>query len=379
MAKARKKVPKTYLAGLSKAEKKRRRKEIETRSTKSSDDPSAYEPFETDVDPKTGKKRTTKPSKHTLEYHDRYGEKAAGSVAKVSKATGIPKKILQEVYDRGLAAWRTGHRPGATQSAWAMARVYSFVTGGKTWKTADADLAKQARAKGFKPSKKREKNDYRSADVDELELELAAARPDLAIRDIVYLGQGVDSIVYGATLDGRAVVLKTLEEPQAILAGEDALNRYLATGRHPRGIAGVFDIIDLPMATLIIQERAYRLVDLDARGQPPVGGVAAPVLAESLETALERTMVDFMRRFADIYGRDYDLENIDVPELDDLEMRFAQDLEHGSRFLAEAGGFDYDQVGFDWKSDNVGIVERKLPGKRKTELEAVILDLGLVT
>ena len=45
-----------------------------------------------------------------------------------------------------MAAWRTGHRPGASQQAWAYARVSSFLTKGKTYYTADADLAKKVRA-----------------------------------------------------------------------------------------------------------------------------------------------------------------------------------------------------------------------------------------
>ncbi len=150
-------VPDKYIGKLKGKQAKKRRKEISRRSKKDTDDPKAYRPFKTDIDPKTGKKRKTKPSKYTKRYHDLYGEQNAGSVAKVAKATGISKKILQEVYDRGLAAWRTGHRPGATQAQWGMARVYSFVTGGKTYETADADLAEKAREGGFMPKKKRKK------------------------------------------------------------------------------------------------------------------------------------------------------------------------------------------------------------------------------
>ena len=58
----------------------------------------------------------------------------------ISKVTGIPLKTLKTVYDRGLAAWRTGHRPGASPQAWAYARVHSFVVKGKTYYTADKDL-----------------------------------------------------------------------------------------------------------------------------------------------------------------------------------------------------------------------------------------------
>jgi hypothetical protein len=59
---------------------------------------------------------------------------------KKAKETGISYSILKDVYDRGMAAWKSGHRPGTTPHQWAFARVNSFVTGGKTQKTADADL-----------------------------------------------------------------------------------------------------------------------------------------------------------------------------------------------------------------------------------------------
>jgi len=54
--------------------------------------------------------------------------------------TGIAYDILKKVFDRGVAAWRTGHRPGTTPVQWGLARVNSFATGGKTRTTADADL-----------------------------------------------------------------------------------------------------------------------------------------------------------------------------------------------------------------------------------------------
>jgi len=56
--------------------------------------------------------------------------------------------ILKQVYNRGLAAYKTGHRPGATQGQWAMARVNSFITKSSgTWGKADADLAAKVRGK----------------------------------------------------------------------------------------------------------------------------------------------------------------------------------------------------------------------------------------
>jgi hypothetical protein len=60
--------------------------------------------------------------------------------------TGMPYGILKKVYDRGMAAWRGGHRPGASQQQWAFARVNSFVTKSSgTWGGADKDLAKQVK------------------------------------------------------------------------------------------------------------------------------------------------------------------------------------------------------------------------------------------
>ena len=60
-----------------------------------------------------------------------------------AKATGISYSILKKVFDRGVAAWKTGHRPGTTPSQWGFARINSFVTGGKTRTTADKDLWSQ--------------------------------------------------------------------------------------------------------------------------------------------------------------------------------------------------------------------------------------------
>ena len=65
------------------------------------------------------------------------------SIEKKSKASGISASILKQVYKRGVAAWKTGHRPGTTPEQWGHARVNSFITGGKTRTTADADLWKK--------------------------------------------------------------------------------------------------------------------------------------------------------------------------------------------------------------------------------------------
>ena len=78
-------------------------------------------------------------------------EKIKGIQTKSDKS-GIPYGILKQVYNRGMAAWKGGHRPGTTPQQWAFARVNSFITKGKSYYTADADLAKKAR--GAKKKKK---------------------------------------------------------------------------------------------------------------------------------------------------------------------------------------------------------------------------------
>jgi hypothetical protein len=122
----------------------------------------------------------TKPSKHTKKFNQMFGEdedpcwdthkqvgmkkkngkmvpncvakedfqldeKIEGLVTKADKS-GISYSILKKVYDRGMAAWKTGHRPGTTPQQWAFARVNSFVTKSSgTWGKADKDLAQQVR------------------------------------------------------------------------------------------------------------------------------------------------------------------------------------------------------------------------------------------
>ena len=95
---------------------------------------------------------TSKINVKTEEKDMELNEKIAGLVKK-SEKSGIAYGILKTVYDRGMAAWRTGHRPGTTPQQWAFARVNSFLTGGGARKS-DADQWKKA--KKSKASKKEE-------------------------------------------------------------------------------------------------------------------------------------------------------------------------------------------------------------------------------
>jgi len=49
------------------------------------------------------------------------------ALAKKASKSGISYGTLKKVFDRGVAAWRTGHRPGTTPSQWGYARVNAFI------------------------------------------------------------------------------------------------------------------------------------------------------------------------------------------------------------------------------------------------------------
>jgi hypothetical protein len=139
--------PKKYYKTLSKSEKEKRAAHFAKQDYKKSDDDDDYKPAPGDKGAKT------KPSKFTKKFKQMYGEvnqideKIKGLENKAKKS-GMPYGILKKVYDRGMAAWKGGHRPGTTQQQWAFARVNSFVTKSPgTWGKADSDLAKQVRGK----------------------------------------------------------------------------------------------------------------------------------------------------------------------------------------------------------------------------------------
>lgn len=49
------------------------------------------------------------------------------SFAEKSKKSGISVGTLRKVYNRGVAAWKTGHRPGTTPQQWGHGRVNAFI------------------------------------------------------------------------------------------------------------------------------------------------------------------------------------------------------------------------------------------------------------
>jgi hypothetical protein len=187
------KYPKKYLSTNPNVMKR----EIKKHGDKADSDSSAYGPWDADYKSRKagkGKAVKTKTSKYTKKYKEMFGENimtdpyqfmevleelelefieileslseneileiegflnegvtSAGSPVKKalknkSDKTGFPQGILTQVWKRGYAAWKKGHIPGTTPQQWAMARVNSFVTGGKTTKMGDKALYKQAKA-----------------------------------------------------------------------------------------------------------------------------------------------------------------------------------------------------------------------------------------
>ncbi len=131
-------LPKKYFAGLSERKKTLRKKEIQKYGSMSWRSPKAYVGFKSNLGVKTRR------SGYTTQWQRLFPD--ARSLKEKSDVTGVPLKYIQESYDRGMAAWRTGHRPGATQQQWGYARVHSFLLCGKTHYMTDADLVRKAKA-----------------------------------------------------------------------------------------------------------------------------------------------------------------------------------------------------------------------------------------
>ena len=68
-----------------------------------------------------------------------------------AKSANAPLGALRAIYNKGLAAWRTGHRPGASQHAWAMGRVNSVLAGGPARKV---DAAQWKRIQRFRKKRR---------------------------------------------------------------------------------------------------------------------------------------------------------------------------------------------------------------------------------
>ena len=168
-----------YAKGISKSTQGKKKAQMKKQAEMDDDDPDAYKEMPGD---KKGKKNLKK-GKGTRDYEKMFGsnkflkeeifvnedEKPEGDQgpidsAKIEKAlkkkaeeTGVPIGLIRIIMRRGMAAWKSGHRPGAGQEQWGYARVNAFLTKGKgTWQGADKDVAKAVRdAGGIKKAPKK--------------------------------------------------------------------------------------------------------------------------------------------------------------------------------------------------------------------------------
>jgi len=148
----------TYKKGLTKGEQGVAKREVKETMAKAKDksvgSKELYEDWESDKAYNKRNEGKMPKSASTEAYKKMYGDHAEGTdkgLAGKAKASGIPLSILKKVFAKGMAAWRSGHRPGVAPQQWAMGRVNSFITGSGGARKADADLWKQAQsAKGKK-------------------------------------------------------------------------------------------------------------------------------------------------------------------------------------------------------------------------------------
>ena len=69
--------------------------------------------------------------KHRFNKKFNQDKDESNSKAKMTKLTGIPKKVLDDIYDRGVGAYRNNPssvRPQVkSEEQWATARIYAFI------------------------------------------------------------------------------------------------------------------------------------------------------------------------------------------------------------------------------------------------------------
>lgn len=125
-------IPKRYLSGLSKKDRRTQKKNIlkarkSYKSNKSKKKSLKYVPR-----PKL-KSFKSKKSSWTQKFHNLYP--GVKTIKEISKAVGIPKNALLQVKKKGMGAYySSGSRPNQTAQSWGLARMYSYILGGKTRK-----------------------------------------------------------------------------------------------------------------------------------------------------------------------------------------------------------------------------------------------------
>lgn len=156
-----------YYKGMPKSTAQKKKSQITKQAEMPDDSSAAYKPLPGDT--KAQQSGKVKTSKHVEKYKKMFeadkDEKSQATIDQLKKGpienpdiekalkkkveeTGVDIDILRTVMRRGMAAWKAGHRPGATQEQWGYARIASFLTKGPTYKSTDSDMAKEANERG---------------------------------------------------------------------------------------------------------------------------------------------------------------------------------------------------------------------------------------
>ena len=239
---------KSYVAGLSTATAKARKSHWARTSKMDPKNPAAYEPAPGDATAKT------KLSKHTKAYRAKFGEEvemedaaldeaAEAGLAAKAKKSGVSIGTLRKVYNRGMAAWRTGHRPGTTPQQWGMARVNSYITKGKgTYHGADKDLreslwanihAKRKRIAAGSGEKMRKPGEKGAPSPDALRSAKESIDPNKPINRLI----GTDSLtkIYTKATPGQ-IIKRVVRECRCVEMDEaEYQGRKVALGKPMKG------------------------------------------------------------------------------------------------------------------------------------------------
>ena len=156
---------------------------------------------------KIAQSKGMKGSKWTRMYKQKYGAIAGKNRAAIARETGISPSIINEVYKRGVGASRTsGHRPGATDSSWALARTHAFVMKvlhGKGSINQDPDLARKVKAARRNPGRRKRKMSVQFYDIKKRK-KVSISDNEISKRPI-RTKNGTRYQLVGNTNDGRQV------------------------------------------------------------------------------------------------------------------------------------------------------------------------------
>ena len=134
---------------------------------------------------------------------------------KKAAKSGISYGTLKKVYNRGMAAWRTGHRPGTTPQQWGMARVNSYIGKGKgTYYGADADLRGKSKKEDVNEVSKDTLQKYHKKSQDYMNTAIKTKDPKM-MKNV------------GKRLTGAGRAHDKLKEATVNELSKAALNRYV--------------------------------------------------------------------------------------------------------------------------------------------------------